>query len=101
MGLVIVWMVVEDGLLISFDLCEGVIFLDGMFFDVIVVEWNLKCWMGVVDFLWIGIVDVYDSIVIDVLNKIMVKLKWVVLVVFLELIIVCFVWFLLFKVVVG
>lgn len=82
-----------------FDFCEGVMFSDGMLFDVIFVEWNLKCWMGKSDFFWIGVFDVFESIVIDGLIKFMVKLKWFVFVVFLEFMIVCFVCFFFFKVV--
>ena len=49
-GLATAWTVAEDGLSISFDLREGVLFSDGTPFDADAAEVNLKRWMGVADF---------------------------------------------------
>ena len=54
-GLATAWTVAEDGLSISFDLREGVIFSDFTPLDATAAEWNLKRWMGVADFSGIGI----------------------------------------------
>ncbi len=87
-GLATTWKVADDGKSISFDLREGVTFSDGTGWDADAAEWNLKRWMGVVDFSWIGISAAYDSIVKDAPNKITIKLKQAVPVALLELTIV-------------
>lgn len=87
-GLATAWTVAEDGLSISFDLREGVLFSDGTPFDADAAEVNLKRWMGVPDFSWIGISAAFDSIVKDAPNKITVKLTRPVAAALLELTIV-------------
>ena len=87
-GLATAWTVADDGMSISFDLREGVMFSDGTQFDADAAEVNLKRWLGVADFSWIGISAAFESIVKDAPNKITVKLTRPVAAALLELTIV-------------
>ncbi|WP_422366273.1 ABC transporter substrate-binding protein [Pelagibius sp.] len=74
-GLATAWRVADDGLSITFDLREGVMFSDGEPFNAEAAKWNLERWMGAEDFSWIGISDAYDSIVINSATQITVNLS--------------------------
>lgn len=87
-GLATAWTVAEDGLSITFDLREGVLFSDGTPFDAAAAEVNLRRWMGVPDFSWIGVAAAFEDVVVESPTRITVKLTQPVPVALLEMTIV-------------
>lgn len=63
-GLAESWEVAEDGLTVTFDLRDDVVFHDGTAFDAEAVKWNLDRWVGGEDFSFFRTAEVIEEVTV-------------------------------------